>query len=128
MSITYKARKMSCRIPGQEKEGYFAGKVPDKTISTKSFCRLVSDRCSLTGADIKGALEAIVETFEMELIQGRSIQLGELGIFSASVTSEVVDTEEELKPDKVRVKSITFLPSVRLKEAMKKARFVRLKE
>ncbi len=127
MSITYKPRKMICRIPGQEKEGYFAGKVSNETIPINEFCKLVSDRCTLTGSDIKGVIEAIVESIEMELKYGRSIQLGDLGIFSASITSEVVDTEEELKPQKVRIKNITFLPSVRIKESMKRAEFVRLK-
>lgn len=128
MSITYKPRKMICRIPGKEKNGYFAGKVAERTIQTNDFCHLVSDRCSLTGSDIKGVIEAIVESIEMELMHGRSIQLGDLGTFSASITSEVVDTEEELKPQKVRIKNITFLPSVRIKESIKKAEFVRFKE
>lgn len=128
MSIIYKPRKMVSKIPGKERTGFFAGKVHHSTMTTQALCESISDRCSLTGSDVKGALEALVETIEMELSCGRSIQMGDLGTFTASITSEVVNTAEELKPRKVRVKSIVFLPSVRLKEEMANVEFVRQRE
>ena len=73
-------------------------------------------------------MEALVHEIEVNLTHGRSIQVGDLGIFSASVTSPVVDTPEELTPKKVRIKNVTFLPSVRIKETMKEAQFIRQKE
>ncbi|MDF9829574.1 HU family DNA-binding protein [Parabacteroides sp. PF5-6] len=128
MSIIYKPRKMVSVIPGKEKTGYFAGKVPSGMITTHTLCQKISDRCSLTSADVKGVLEALTEEIEMELKYGRSIQMGELGIFTASITSDVVSTKEDLKPRKVKVKSISFRPSVRLKEEMEKVEFVRQRE
>lgn len=128
MSITYKARKMVSRIPGNEKTGYFAGKVHHSTMDTRSLCDYISDRCTLTSADVKGALEALVETIEMQLSRGCSVQMGDLGTFTASITSAVVDTVEELKPKVVKVKSVVFLPSVRLKEKMSEVEFIRHRE
>lgn len=128
MSIIYKPRQMVSSIPGKEKTGYFAGKVSGGTIETDKLCSKISDRCTLTGSDVKAVIEALVEELSMELIYGRSVQIGDLGIFSASITSEVVDTKEALKPRKVRIKSITYLPSVRLKTKMEEAKFMRLRD
>lgn len=128
MSIIYKPKKAVCNIPGKKQSGYIATKVLGSTISTNKLCKIISEKCTVTSADVKGVVEALVCEIELDLLQGYNIQLGELGTFSASLTSEVMDTPEELKPKKVRINKITFLPSVRLKDEMKKAEFMRLRD
>lgn len=129
MSILYKARKMVCTTPGKEKTGYFAAKVAGGTIDLNQLCENISEKCSMTGADVKGVMEALIKELELELTYGKNIRFGELGIFSASVTSDIVEKEEDLKPHLVRVKTITFLPSSRLKQLIKqKTTFMRLRD
>lgn len=128
MGIIYKPKRMVSTVPGKERTGYFAMKVNSGMISMNTLCKSISEKCSLTSADVKGVVEALVHEIEVNLTHGRSIQVGDLGIFSASVTSPVVDTPEELTPKKVRIKNVTFLPSVRIKETMKEAQFIRQKE
>lgn len=128
MGIIYKPKKAVCNIPGKKSSGYIATKVLGGTIHMDRLCKTISEKSSLTSSDVKGVIEALVCEIEMELLQGANIQMGELGTFSAALTSEVVDSPEELKPKKVRISKIAFLPSVRLKEEMKKAVFVRLRD
>ena len=128
MSIIYKPRKHVSIVSGKEKIGYFAGKVPGRTLETDKLCHRISDKCSLTSADVKAAIEALVTELTSEFRLGGSVRVGDLGIFSTSITSEVVDTQEDLKPKKVSVKTISFLPSVRLKEMMKEVEFMRLRD
>lgn len=129
MSIIYKPRKMVCAIPGKEKTGYFAAKANNTTISLDSLCYRISSTCTITSADIKGVIEALLLQFELELLSGSNIRFGDIGTFSASITSDIVEEKEDLKPQKVRVKTVTFLPSVRLKNKLKsKARFMRLRD
>lgn len=129
MSILYKPRKMVCAIPGKEKTGYFAAKVNNSTVDLEELCYRISNNCTITGADIKGVIEALTQQFELELLNGRSIQFGDIGTFSASITSDVTNNKEDLKPHKVRIKTITYLPSIRLKAALKKeAEFMRLRD
>jgi len=128
MSIIYKPRKMVSTVPGKEKTGYFAGKVSGGTVNTEELCYCISDKCSITGSDVKAVIEALIKEIEIQLLAGRSIRLDELGIFSASITSDVVSTEDQLKPKKVRIKTVTFLPSVRIKKIMNKAKFIRLRD
>lgn len=119
---------MVSTVPGKERKGYFAGKALGSTIETDQLCSQISEKCSLTSADVKAVIEALVGEMALELIYGNSIRVGDLGIFTASITSEVVDTKEELKPNKVYVKAISYLPSVRLKRAMRRAKFMRLRD
>lgn len=129
MSILYKPRKMVCTIPGKEKTGYFAAKVSSGTTDFNQLCSNISEKCSMTSSDVKGVLEALIKEFELELLYGRSIRFGDLGIFSASVTSDVVATKEELEPHMVRVNTITYLPSPRIKDLIKRrAQFTRLRD
>lgn len=128
MSIIFKPRKMVCAIPGKEKTGYFAAKVNGGTIDLNGLCARISEKCSLTSADVKGVMEAMVKEFEIELLSGSNIKFGELGIFSASITSQVVAEKDDLKPHMVRVKTVTFLPSPRVKQIMRKAKFIRLRD
>ena len=128
MSIIYKPRKMVSVMPGKERTGYFAGKALGTTITVEKLCKNISEKCTVTGADVKAVIESLVEEISLELSSGNSVSVGDLGIFSASITSEVVDTVEELKPKKVRVKGISYLPSVRLKKSMRHTEFMRLRD
>jgi len=115
-------------IPGKEKTGFFAAKAMGSTVETNELCKHISDKCSLTGSDVKGVIEALVKEIELELAHGNSIRVGDLGIFSSYISSEVVERPEDLKPKKVYIKRIAFLPSKRIKNMMKKADFERLRD
>ena len=70
-----------------------------------------------------------MKQFELELLSGKNIQFGDIGIFSASITSDIVDNKDDLKPQDIRIKTVTFLPSTRLKTTLKnKAKFMRLRD
>ncbi|MCD7713002.1 MAG: hypothetical protein LUJ25_09990 [Firmicutes bacterium] len=129
MSIIYKPRKMVCAIPGKEKTGYFTAKANSKTIDLDGLCYRISSTCTITSADIKGVIEALMTQFELELLNGSNIRFGDIGTFSASITSDIVEDKDGLKPQMVRIKTVTFLPSTRLKNKLKnKARFMRLRD
>ena len=129
MSIIYKPRKMVCTTPGKEKTGYFAANVNSSTIDIDNLCYRISSTCTITSADIKGVIEALLTQFELELLSGKNIRFGDIGTYSASITSEIVEEKDNLKPQMVRIKTVTFLPSTRLKNKLKtKARFMRLRD
>lgn len=128
MSILYKPKKMVCAIPGKEKTGYYATKASGSIISFNDLCTQISDKCSMSSSDVKGVVEALVKEIEFSLYQGYSIHVDDLGIFSTNITSPVVDSPEDLTPKKVKIKSISYLPSKRLKSKMEKATFMRLRD
>ncbi len=71
MSIIYKPRKMVCTIPGKEKTGYFAAKAVSSTIDLNNLCYRISSNCTITSADVKGVIEALLTQFELELLSGK---------------------------------------------------------
>ncbi|WP_233467178.1 HU family DNA-binding protein [Parabacteroides goldsteinii] len=75
MSIIYKPRKMVCTIPGKEKTGYFAAKAVSSTIDLNNLCYRISSNCTITSADVKGVIEALLTQFELELLSGKKYQV-----------------------------------------------------
>ena len=134
MSIIYKPRKMVCTIPGKEKTGYFAAKAVSSTIDLNNLCYRISSNCTITSADVKGVIEALLTQFELELLSGKNIRFGTptvVVVIPLKEEGEFIQllNKEDLKPQKVHIKTVTFLPSTRLKNKLKtKARFMRLRD
>lgn len=90
------------------------------TIDTKSLCQLITERSSISSADVKATLDSLNFFFEFYLSQGYSIQLDDLGIFSLGLkSSRKAESEKENALD-VKINGIHFRPSVSLKNQLKK--------
>ena len=70
MSISYKSRRMVSNYPGKEKVGFMATKANGKTIHTDELCRAIADKTTLSTADVKGVIEALVCELESSLEEG----------------------------------------------------------
>ena len=55
-----------------------------------NLCYRISSNCTITSADVKGVIEALLTQFELELLSGKNIRFGDIGTFSASITSDIV--------------------------------------
>ena len=51
-------------------------------------CKLISARCTASSADVKAVLDSLLFVLDLELQAGRIVQLGELGNFRLSLSSE----------------------------------------
>lgn len=123
MSILYKSRRMVSNFPGKEKVGYMATKANGKTIQTDDLCRAIANKTTLSTADVKGVIEALVCELESSLEDGNQVRIGDMGTFGITLTSPTVEKPEELRANYVTVKRINYLPSTRLKERMRYATF-----
>ena len=122
-------KKDGMHHPRQRKNRLLCCKAVSSTIDLNNLCYRISSNCTITSADVKGVIEALLTQFELELLSGKNIRFGDIGTFSASITSDIVENKEDLKPQKVCIKTVTFLPSTRLKNKLKtKARFMRLRD
>ncbi|MCE5224773.1 MAG: HU family DNA-binding protein [Porphyromonadaceae bacterium] len=125
MSISYKSRRMVSNYPGKEKVGFMATKANGKTIHTDELCRAIADKTTLSTADVKGVIEALVCELESSLEEGNQVHIGDMGTFGITLTSPTVEKPEELRANYVTVKSINYLPSTRIKERLRKATFTK---
>lgn len=128
MSIQYRLTQKSDNINRSPKKGQFAQVITRGTVDTRELCKIISSRCTLTPVDLKAAIDAITETIEEKLAEGYNVSLNEMGTFS--ITAETVDatstTDTTLTSRNVAFKKVNFRASVRLKKALKNARFEKL--
>lgn len=75
----------------------------------------ISQKCTLTRADIAAALVALEEAIGEAVARGDSVRLGDLGTFSVRMGASAASSPEEVTPDNIRRVSVAFRPSPRLK-------------
>lgn len=126
MSIQYRLTPMRDNISEKPKEGFYAQVVTRGTIETRELCKEIADRCSLSVADMRAAIEALAQTIEDKLQDGYNVSIDEIGTFSVSAESRTVQSADEIRGQSVKVKNINFRPSVRLKKTMKSSVFERI--
>ena len=90
------------------------------TIDTKSLCQLITERSSISSADVKATLDSLNFFFEYYLSQGYSIQLDDLGIFSLGLKSTRKPETDKDNALTVKINGIHFRPSVNLKNQIVK--------
>lgn len=82
-----------------------------ETVEAPTLFERIEQRSTLTQADMKGALSALVAGIAEALKDGNRVHLEGLGHFSVSIKGKVVTTEDgALRLDKAGVRSILFRP------------------
>lgn len=92
-------------------------------ITEKEVAAAISDETTLNPKEAEMALYQLKKVVLANLLNGKTVQLGELGSLHLTVNSEGVDSEEEVNPNLVKKINIRFSPSEQLKEAVAKASF-----
>ena len=78
----------------------------------------IEKQTAMTRADITAVLISLADVLPAYLRDGKSVRLGDLGVFRLSVTSEGTATEAELTTRHVKGAKIVFLPTPALKASM----------
>lgn len=127
MSQGYKLVKRRSK-PGdkQSAKKYYAVTKSNGVSDLTYLCKLISARSTVSSADVKAVLDSFNYVLDLELQQGRIVQLGEFGNFRLSVGSEGADTEEEFDSSMLRSPKIVFTPGAYLQESKKTTEFSKL--
>jgi predicted histone-like DNA-binding protein len=80
-------------------------------------------RTTLSRVDVAAAIEGFREIIVEELMAGNNVKLDRLGIFSLTVSTEVVDDPSKLNEKHIRDVKIRFRPDPELKRMLKTADF-----
>lgn len=83
----------------------------------------VTQETTVTEADVKGVISALVSLMKRELLKGNEIRLSELGSMYPTFSSEGADEVEKFVPSMIKQVNIRFRPSNDLKNELKKAQF-----
>ncbi len=109
-------------VGGGEKKHYASVKISgEKTLA--GLTREIEKISTVSGADIRAVLYAMVDVMETSLSNGEIVRLGDLGSLRVSVSSEGKDTEKEVTAHTIKKARTIFTPSVKLKTALNNLKF-----
>ncbi|MDR3285897.1 MAG: HU family DNA-binding protein [Prevotellaceae bacterium] len=92
-------------------------------IGEKEVAKLVSDETTINRKEAEMALDQFEKIMVRLLLDGHSVQLGDLGSFYLTCNSEGVATKEELTATNIKNLNIRFTPGKEVKEAIQHATF-----
>lgn len=124
MSVKYKSvERAEPGVAGGGERKHYATIVRSEQVDLRKFMREIADRHSINMPDVIAVLESFMDLTGMYLLEGRTINLGQLGYFSPSIRSNPEESPEEVNRSSIRSFHVNFRPSVLLKERLMSARF-----
>jgi predicted histone-like DNA-binding protein len=105
---------------------FHAHPVHGREVSLENLTKSIEKTSTVSGADIRAVLYAMVEEAVGGLEDGRIIRLGDLGSLRISLSSEGKDTAEEVTPSTVKKASVIFTPGKKLQEMLRNIKFTKI--
>lgn len=87
-------------------------------VAFSKLCSQVGQICGAHRGTVQLVIAGLVDALVNNLDDGKSVQLGEFGIFRPSIKANASDTEEEVDASKIYRRKIIFTPGKALKEVM----------
>ena len=127
MSQGFKLVQRSSK-PGEKDAAkkYYAVAKSNGTSGLKHLCKMIAARSTVSSADVKAVLDNLNFVMDMELQEGRIVQLGEFGNFRLSVSSDGVDDEKAFDNSLLRKPKIIFTPGKELRETKATTDFTKI--
>lgn len=89
-------------------------------------CDLIADRSAATSGDVKLVLDGLLFVIKQKLVDGQTVQLGEIGYLQAVLGSKGAPTRKEFLPEMVRRPRIVFRPGKALLALAKELKVERM--
>ena len=127
--INYSITIQSCK-PGIKKtdehystKAYGTAQVHDK-LDFDDFCKHIADHNSpFSKGTIKGVLTDAVHCLREQMLNGNSVQLGDLGNFRVELACEGADTTDEFNASKIKEVNVCWTPGTNFKNLRDEAEF-----
>ena len=117
MSVKYKVIEKG--QPGVADGGvkkYYATSVFTGEKNLEQLTKSIEKISTVSGADIRAVLYAMVDVITEELSDSQIVRLGELGSLRLNVSSEGKDTSKDVSATAIRSTKLVFTPGKKLKE------------
>lgn len=105
-----------------KKDRFFRRPVHYSVIGTQELIRLAAQDSQLSISVVSQIFDGIRVQFNELLLNGHTVQLGDLGSFRMSISCKSASTAEEVSTDLLKTRRIIFLPSKELKTAIDSAK------
>jgi predicted histone-like DNA-binding protein len=126
MAIKFKVvQKGQPGVAGGGEKKYYASPVTNGEWDIDRLTKSIEKICTVSGADIRAVLYALVDVSVEGLEDGTIIRLGDLGSIRVTVSSEGRATAEEVNAECIKKTGIIFVPGQRIKKTLENVKFVK---
>lgn len=124
MPIKYKAVQKP--VPGKTEKKWYASANMSGEKTLEGLTTDIEKISTVSGADIRAVLYALVDVMETALADGQIIRLGELGSMRVSISSEGKEKEEEITVAVIRGAKVLFTPGEKIKKMLNNLKYEKL--
>ncbi len=125
MALKYVVTKQVFGFDLQKTEKYVARQVTQGQVTFPKLCQQVGQICGAHRGTVQLVIAGLVDALVNNLDDGKSVQLGEFGIFRPGIRAKASDTADEAKATSIYRRKVNFTPGAALKEVMNKASITR---
>jgi predicted histone-like DNA-binding protein len=110
-------------VTGGGQKKFYASPVMDGELTLAGLTKAIEKICTVSGADIRAVLYALVDVSVDSLADGTIVRLGDLGSLRISISSEGKAKATDITGAVVKNVSVIFTPGTRIKEMLLTAKF-----
>lgn len=125
MALKYVVTKQVFGFDPTKTEKYVARQVTSGQVDFKKLCTQVGQICGAHRGTVQLVIAGLVDALVNNLDDGKSVQLGEFGIFRPGIRAKAADAAEDVSTSNIYRRKINFTPGPALKEAMNNASITR---
>ncbi|MBS2099724.1 HU family DNA-binding protein [Carboxylicivirga linearis] len=116
------------KIPGQpsEPEKYYASIVRPKNVTLDTLSKRIAEISPVNELDTKSVLIAFTKVLPEYLVDGATVELGDLGRLMVTLSSSGADTPEDFKSDLIKGNKVSYQMSTEVKKVMKAAEYEKI--
>ncbi|CEN40364.1 HU family DNA-binding protein [Capnocytophaga cynodegmi] len=119
MPIKYKViQRVQPGVSGGGDKKYYATNTISGEKTLVDLTKEIEKISTVSGADIRAVLYALVDVMQSSLADGNAVRLGELGSLRVSISSEGKATEKEVTAASIRGAKVIFTPGKDLKKML----------
>ena len=116
MKAKYDFRVMPNLQGKEEEQGLYPQLVTSGTITLKDLMERASRHTGFSPAEVVGMVTFLEEALVEYLSQGYHVKVGDIGTFSASLTSRKVMSKEEIRAKSVHFRNVNFKADKKLRK------------
>ena len=125
MALNYEVKKRVFGFDKTKSEQYVAQLKPLGMVGFGDLCDEVTKVGMAPRGVVKMVLDGLIDTLNMNINKGFSVQLGDFGCFRPGLNAKSQDKEEDVKSDTVYRRKIIFTPGQQFKEMLTRASVTR---
>ena len=110
-------------VAGGGTKKFYASPVMDGELNLAEMTKAIEKICTVSGADIRAVLYALVDVAIDNLANGTIVRLADLGSMRISLSSEGKATAAEVTSSAIKSTSVIFVPGTRIQEMLDAAKF-----